>query len=100
MTRVATGLDVWARDGFKALAGKRVGAIVNPTSVDSRLRHLADLLHRSSTAKLTMLFGPEHGIRGEAQYMEPVGAIARDRHTGVPVHSLYGATVHLSVFGS
>ena len=43
MTRVLTGLDVWARDGFSALAGKRVGAIVNPTSVDSGFRHLADL---------------------------------------------------------
>jgi uncharacterized protein YbbC (DUF1343 family) len=89
---VATGLDVWARDGFRALAGKRVGAIVNPTSVDGQFRHLADLLHRSGTAKLAALFGPEHGIRGEAQYMEPVGGVVRDRQTGVPVHSLYGST--------
>jgi uncharacterized protein YbbC (DUF1343 family) len=91
VSRVATGLDVWARQGFSALKGRRVGAIVNPTSVDAAFRHLADLLHRSP-AKLTALFGPEHGIRGEAQYMEPVGGTARDRRTGVPVHSLYGHT--------
>jgi len=88
----STGLDVWATDGFAALAGKRVGAIVNPTSVDGRFRHLADLLHQSSKAKLTALFGPEHGIRGEAQYMVPVGEVARDRQTQVPVYSLYGST--------
>lgn len=91
MTKVKTGLDVWVEQGFSALKGKRVGAIVNPTSVDSRFRHLADLLAGSSSVKLAALFGPEHGVRGEAQYMVAVGD-ARDRRTGVPVHSLYGST--------
>ena len=48
MSSVSTGLDVWARDRFSALAGQRVGAIVNPTSVDAGFRHLADLLHRAT----------------------------------------------------
>ena len=78
MSRVATGLDVWARDGFSVLAGKRVGAIVNATSVDCGFRHLADLLHRSAKPMLTALFGPEHGVRGQAQYMEAVGGSASD----------------------
>ena len=86
-----TGLDVWVEQGFSALQGKRVGAIVNPTSVDSRFRHLADLLAGTAGVKLAALFGPEHGVRGEAQYMVAVGE-ARDRRTGVPVHSLYGST--------
>ncbi len=91
MTKVKTGLDVWVEQGFAALKGRRVGAIVNPTSVDGRFRHLADLLVRAPEVKLAALFGPEHGIRGEAQYMVAVGE-ARDRRTGVPVHSLYGST--------
>ncbi len=91
MTRVKTGLDVWVEQGFSALKGKRVGAIVNPTSVDSRFRHLADLLVKTPGVTLAALFGPEHGIRGEAQYMVAVDD-ARDRRTGVPVHSLYGST--------
>ncbi|NMO14568.1 DUF1343 domain-containing protein [Pyxidicoccus fallax] len=91
MTKVKTGLDVWVEQGFSALKGKRVGAIVNPTSVDSRFRHLADLLAGTSGVKLAALFGPEHGVRGEAQYMVAVDD-ARDRRTGVPVHSLYGST--------
>jgi uncharacterized protein YbbC (DUF1343 family) len=91
VTRVKTGLDVWVEQGFSALKGRRVGAIVNPTSVDSRFRHLADLLVKTPGVTLAALFGPEHGIRGEAQYMVAVDE-ARDRRTGVPVHSLYGST--------
>jgi len=88
---VKTGLDVWAAQNFRALRGRRVGAIVNPTSVDARLHHLADLLAHAPDVSLQALFGPEHGVRGEAQYMEAVGQ-AVDRSTGVPVHSLYGTS--------
>ena len=49
---VQTGLDVWVAEGFPALRGKRVGAIVNPTSVDSQLRHLADLLQHAAGVEL------------------------------------------------
>lgn len=90
---VRTGLDVLADGGFAALRGRRVGAIVNPTSVDARFQHLADLLARAPGVSLAALFGPEHGVRGEAQYMEAVGDVAKDRHTGVPVYSLYGSTL-------
>ena len=86
------GIDVQAADGFAALKGKRVGAIVNPTSVDARFIHLIDLLHGARGVTLGALFGPEHGVRGEAQYMVAVDDVARDRRTGVPVYSLYGHT--------
>jgi uncharacterized protein YbbC (DUF1343 family) len=89
---VRNGIDVWVSQGFAPLRGKRVGAIVNPTSVDGRFQHLADLLSRAADVRLACLFGPEHGIRGEAQYMEAVGGEAKDARTGVPVHSLYGST--------
>lgn len=89
---IRTGLDVWAAEGFRALHGQRVGLVVNPTSVDARFRHLVDLAFAEKRLTLSALFGPEHGLRGEAQYMVSVGDVARDRKTGVPVHSLYGAT--------
>lgn len=88
---VQTGLDSWVATGFADLAGKRVGAIVNATSVDCRLRHLADLLLEAKV-DLKMLFAPEHGIRGEAQYMTQVSQVT-DARTGLPVHSLYGSTL-------
>ena len=90
--RVKTGLEVWKAEGFRPLRGQRVGAIVNPTSVDGGFRHLADLLAEAPGVTLAALFGPEHGVRGEVQYMEAVGD-AHDPRTGVPVHSLYGSTL-------
>ncbi|MGI5860523.1 MAG: exo-beta-N-acetylmuramidase NamZ domain-containing protein [Myxococcales bacterium] len=87
--RVRTGLEVLAAQRFAPLAGKRVGAICNPTSVDERFEHLADLLRAAPRVELAALFGPEHGVRGEAQDMIGVGD-AVDPRSGVPVYSLYG----------
>lgn len=72
---------------LEQVKGLRVGAILNPTSVTRDLRHLADVLHEASVLKA--LFGPEHGVRGDVQYLEEV-ADARDARTGVPAWSLYG----------
>src|SRR5205823_717273 len=58
--------------------------IANPTSVDPQLRHAADLVPAAA------LFGPEHGLRGDAQDMIGVSNEGRDLRTGLPVHSLYG----------
>ncbi|HZW36002.1 MAG TPA: DUF1343 domain-containing protein [Candidatus Deferrimicrobiaceae bacterium] len=88
---VASGLDVLVERRFAPLRGLAVGLICNPTSVDRRLRHAADLFHAARGVRLAALFGPEHGVRGDIQYMAAVGD-ERDRRTGVPVHSLYGSS--------
>lgn len=90
MPRVATGLERVLDDRLDALAGKRIGLIGNPTTVDTRLRHAVDLLAAHPAIDLRVLFGPEHGLRGDAQDMISVGE-ARDSRTGLPVYSLYGA---------
>jgi uncharacterized protein YbbC (DUF1343 family) len=77
------GIDALLRQ----VKGLRAGAILNPTSVTPGLRHLADVLHEAGA--LAALFGPEHGVRGDAQYLEEVAG-GRDPATGVPEHSLYG----------
>ncbi len=87
--RVDCGLDVLVEERFAPLRGLSVGLVCNPTSVDRRLRHAADLFHDARDLRLTALFGPEHGVRGDVQYMAAVRD-GRDRRTGVPVHSLYG----------
>ncbi len=69
-----------------------MGLICNPTAVTRGLVHAADLLHAAKGVRLEALFGPEHGVRGDAQYMAAVGG-ERDARTGLPVHSLYGETV-------
>jgi len=87
---VQTGLARLASDGLPALAGKRVGLICNPTSVDAELRHAVDLLR--GKLNITALFGPEHGVRGDAQDMITIDD-ARDAVTGLPEFSLYGHTL-------
>lgn len=87
--RVRTGLDVLAEGRFDRLRGRTVGLIANQSAVDRRYRHAIDLLHQAPGVELVRLFGPEHGLRGEAQDMEGVGS-GLDRRTGLPVVSLYG----------
>ncbi len=87
---VVPGIEVLSRRRFAPLRGLRVGLVCNPTAVDRRLRHAADLLSAAPGVRLAALFGPEHGVRGDVQYMAAVGD-ARDPVTGLPVHSLYGS---------
>ncbi len=88
-----TGLDVFLAEGHPEIAGHRVGLITNPTGVDCSLRSTVDLLHESEAIDLVALFGPEHGVRGAAQAGVTIQA-ATDPRTGLPVHSLYGDTLH------
>jgi uncharacterized protein YbbC (DUF1343 family) len=84
---VLTGIDVLKRDGFKRLAGRRVGLVTNHTGVDRDGASTIDLLHAATGVKLVALFSPEHGIRGALDKPVPDG---KDEKTGLPVYSLYG----------
>ncbi|HXH40843.1 MAG TPA: DUF1343 domain-containing protein [Thermoanaerobaculia bacterium] len=76
-------------DDPRPIAGKNIGLVTNQSAVTSDLRHVVDLLHRGRGWKLTTLFGPEHGIWGEAQDMAHVDH-STDPMTGLTVYSLYG----------
>lgn len=92
MTRVRTGLELFldpASDAAGLARGARLGVVAHPASIDAGGRHLVDRLARDGRFKLVRLFGPEHGVRGEAQDMESVDGSV-DRETGLPVVSLYG----------
>lgn len=89
--QVLPGIEVLRRGGFKELQGKRVGLITNPSGVDNSLRSTVDILASAPGVKLTALFAPEHGVRGDVPAGEKVAATT-DPATGVKVYSLYGAT--------
>ena len=89
---VQTGLARLASEGSSLLDGRRIGLLVNATSVDAQLRHAIDLLRARSDLMVTALFGPEHGVRGDAQDMISVDP-ARDTRSDLPIHSLYGSTL-------
>lgn len=89
--KVKTGIEVLRADNFKALEGKNVGLVTNPTGVDNNLVSDIDILHKATNVKLVALFGPEHGVRGSAHAGETVSGNS-DPCTGLPVYSLYGKT--------
>ncbi len=88
---VRTGLERLLNEEIDRVAGKRIGLIANPTTLDRDLRHAADLLHDRDDVELIVLFGPEHGLRATAQDLIEVGD-SKDPKTGLPVKSLYGPT--------
>jgi uncharacterized protein YbbC (DUF1343 family) len=90
--RTVLGLETLLRERQDLLRGARVGLICNQASVDHGLRHTADLLHEQSGIKLTALFGPQHGIRGDVQDNMVESAHAVDPQTGLPIYSLYSET--------
>lgn len=71
--------------------GKRVGLVTNQTGVDSKGRSLIDILSEDPSINLVALYGPEHGIDGQAKAGEYVESFVHPR-LGIPVYSLYGPT--------
>lgn len=69
------------------LKGKRVGMVVNPTSIIGKETVVDSLL--SLGVKIQKIFGPEHGFRGDASAGIHVDD-AIDTKTGIKAVSLYG----------
>jgi len=85
------GLDVFLENDYKKYTGKRIGLVTNMTGVNERLVPAIDLFFDHPDIELTALFGPEHGIRGDAKEGEDVTSFT-DPATNLPVYSLYGET--------
>ncbi|MGX5691158.1 exo-beta-N-acetylmuramidase NamZ family protein [Arcticibacter tournemirensis] len=69
------------------LKGKRVGMVVNPTSIIGSKASVDSLL--SLGVNIVKVFGPEHGFRGDASAGVSVDD-SKDSKTGIPIISLYG----------
>ncbi|WP_231490044.1 exo-beta-N-acetylmuramidase NamZ domain-containing protein [Pedobacter sp. Leaf170] len=69
------------------LKGKRVGMVVNPTSIIGKQTSVDSLLKRG--IKIQKIFGPEHGFRGNASAGVKVSDDV-DEKTGIKAVSLYG----------
>ncbi len=86
---VRTGLEVFVSHPPSVVIGKRIGLITNPTGVDRTLHNDVDILAVRTDMHLVALFGPEHGVRGEAATRVPNST---DPRTRLPIYSLYGRT--------
>jgi len=87
--QVKTGIEVLQENKFNLLQGKRVGLLTNPTGVDRNLKSTIDILFEAPGVKLTTLFAPEHGVRGD-KYAGDNIENSEDEKTGLPVYSLHG----------
>ena len=87
--RVRLGVEVLLSDSIHLISGKRVGLITNHSGKTPDGRSTIDLIHRAPNVRLTALFAPEHGIRGQAEAGERISTMV-DSSTGVTIHSLYG----------
>ncbi|MCA1564970.1 MAG: DUF1343 domain-containing protein [Acidobacteria bacterium] len=90
--KIKLGIEELLSKRVDLLRGARVGLICNQASVDHEWRHSADLCRAGGDFKLNALFGPQHGIRGEAQDNMIESPHSFDAETGLPVYSLYSET--------
>jgi uncharacterized protein YbbC (DUF1343 family) len=88
---VRTGADALLAADPSPLRGRRVGLVTNPTGVTRDLESLALRLRQRKDFELVALYGPEHGVRGNAQAGDKVG-FQWDPVLGLPLFSLYGKT--------
>lgn len=88
---VMAGLDVLVNEGFARVRGRRVGLVTHAAAVDRSFCQATDLFAAARGLELVAVFGPEHGLRGQAQDLE---SVATDGPAGTArrTWSLYGST--------
>jgi uncharacterized protein YbbC (DUF1343 family) len=87
--RVKPGVEVFLEKHLDLVKGKRVGLITNQTGTDAGLRSTVELFQANPAIRLVALYGPEHGVRGNAQAGQYV-PFYYDEAYKLPVFSLYG----------
>lgn len=92
LAKVKLGVDVFFEKHLDLVKGKKVGLITNPSGVNGRLQSTIDLFRNHPGVELAALYGPEHGVRGNAQAGEYV-PFYMDEKFKVPVFSLYGPSM-------
>ncbi len=89
---VMLGIDVLEANGFREVAGKRIGLLTHPAGVNRRGESTIDVLRtRARQTRLVALFAPEHGFDGEIKASVNFGDSVHTP-TGLPIYSLHGAT--------
>lgn len=85
---VETGLEVFFEGRlYEELSDKKIGLLTNHTGVDRQMRSAIELFQKHT--KLSALFSPEHGLKGQHYAAERVSDGAQGF---IPIHSLHGET--------
>ena len=86
---VKTGADLLLSEQFDLIKNKNIGIVTNHTAILYNGVHLVDTLFSREDVNIVSLFGPEHGIRGDAADGITIQN-NKDLKTGIPIYSLYG----------
>jgi uncharacterized protein YbbC (DUF1343 family) len=89
---VELGIDRLLDTDRSLVAGRRVGVVCNPASIDSQLRHTSYRFTDDPDLRVVALFGPQHGFRSDLQDNMIETPHARDARRAIPVYSLYSET--------
>lgn len=85
---VKVGLDVFFQENiWQKYKGKRIGLIINHTSVDHTLTSSTQRFLEHKDLHLVAIFCPEHGLEGEAHATEK---IVSQKNKDIPIYSLHG----------
>ena len=88
--KVKLGIDVLAENNFSIIKNKKVGLIINHTSINSNWRSTIEIIAESNVCELVAIFTPEHGFDGKLdEYINYGDSLIYN----VPVYSLYGETL-------
>ena len=90
MAKIATGLDIFEQKFWKRFKGQSLGLLANQASVDHNLQNAKDAISTLLPGQLKILFGPQHGFRGEDQDNMVKTDDYLDSDLSIPVYSLYG----------
>ena len=74
----------------KPLQGKKIALVGHPASVTAHMIHSLDALATCSDLRISAVFGPQHGMRGDKQDNMIESSDFVDRKHNIPVFSLYG----------
>ena len=80
--------ELWPNE----LRGARIGALLHPASVSSKLKHASRIIEQlnGDLFRLAAFFGPQHGFLGQTQDNMIEWKSYQDPRLGIPVSSLYG----------
>ena len=90
-----SGLDVLLTTERMLLHGKRIGLVTHAAAVDRSVRNSIEAIGSIPGVRLMSIFGPEHGLHGQAQDLIGVGddeAPGLEKQIQTQVVSLYGKT--------
>ncbi len=90
MAKIATALDQFGQKSWKKFRGLSLALLANQASVDNNLQNAKNVISALLPGQLKILFGPQHGFRGEDQDNMIETEDYLDPELNIPAFSLYG----------